>query len=48
MEYFENGDKIKRLPCLHFFHTKEIESWVINHRQKVCPICRHDITKTEF
>jgi hypothetical protein len=38
LEAFKTGEAIRRLPCMHIFHTEEIDHWLrINH---VCPICR--------
>ena len=34
----EDGDQVKRLPCLHVFHAKELDKWLL--QSKVCPICR--------
>jgi len=41
MEKFVEGDKIRRLPCLHIFHTHEIDQWLQQNR--TCPICKTDI-----
>jgi len=41
MEPFVEGDKIRRLPCLHIFHTNEIDQWLRVNR--TCPICKTDI-----
>ena len=38
---YVNKDKICRLPCLHFFHTKCIHEWLL--RKKTCPICTHEV-----
>ena len=39
---FKIGDKESILPCLHIFHSKCIEKWIL--RAKTCPICKFDIS----
>merc|ERR1712137_1157222 len=42
IEEYVKGDRVKTLPCNHFFHTKCINQWLkVN---KVCPVDRKDIT----
>ncbi|GMM35145.1 hypothetical protein DASC09_024700 [Saccharomycopsis crataegensis] len=36
--------KVVLLPCGHYFHYKCCLNWLCNYH-KVCPICKHDITK---
>jgi hypothetical protein len=35
---FEEGEKIKRLPCFHAFHAQELDKWL--REASMCPICR--------
>ena len=45
LEEFKNGESIRRLPCLHIFHTDEIDRWLrTNH---ICPICRIPIDERQ-
>jgi ATP-dependent DNA helicase PIF1 len=38
---FENGDKVKYLPCFHMFHSQEINTWL--ERSEYCPLCKKSV-----
>lgn len=38
LEKFKNGDEVKTLPCLHMFHSGEIDLWLKHNNS--CPICK--------
>mmetsp|Transcript_25216 Transcript_25216/g.47064 ORF Transcript_25216/g.47064 Transcript_25216/m.47064 type:complete len:113 (-) Transcript_25216:283-621(-) len=38
---FEDGDTVRRLPCLHIFHEDEIDKWL--RENNTCPICKTPI-----
>ncbi|KAG9037340.1 hypothetical protein FRB95_005980 [Tulasnella sp. JGI-2019a] len=40
---FEQGDKVRILPCGHLFHIEEVDSWLVQ-RKKLCPVCKIDVT----
>jgi len=42
MESFVAGDSLRALPCLHRYHRRCIDAWLI--RSPECPICKRDIT----
>jgi len=46
VEHFQKGDSIRTLPCLHRYHKKCIDEWL--RRSCTCPICKHDVTETDF
>ncbi|CAG0919403.1 unnamed protein product [Notodromas monacha] len=35
---FEEGEDVRRLPCLHLFHRNCVDQWLTQN--KACPICR--------
>jgi hypothetical protein len=41
LEKFIDTDKLKILPCKHFFHIKCIEPWLLS-QSHTCPLCRID------
>ena len=43
MEY-EDGDNVRTMPCLHYFHTECIDKWLLS-RGRTCPICKFDIKR---
>lgn len=38
---FKDGDELRVLPCLHQYHHKCIDKWLI--AKPLCPTCKHDI-----
>jgi len=38
---FEEGEKIKTLPCFHMFHQKEVDKWLQEHTE--CPLCKTSV-----
>jgi len=42
LDDFEHDDCLRTLQCLHFFHRKCIDKWLLKNR--TCPICKFDIT----
>jgi len=44
LEAFKEGEQVRRLPCLHIFHTDEIDRWLAINQ--ACPICRTSIEQT--
>ncbi|KAG2434233.1 hypothetical protein HXX76_007958 [Chlamydomonas incerta] len=40
LESYEEGEKIRVLPCAHRFHMTCVDQWLGNRR--FCPVCKHD------
>jgi len=40
---WKDGDVVKTLPCLHYFHSKCIETWL--QTKLNCPLCRAEINR---
>jgi len=38
LENFKDGEELKTLPCMHMFHSDEIDSWLKQNNS--CPICK--------
>jgi len=38
---FDEGEKIRTLPCFHSFHTNCIDNWL--NRKAECPVCRSSV-----
>lgn len=38
---FEDGEDVRRLPCMHLFHIVCVDQWLTTNKK--CPICRVDI-----
>jgi len=46
MEVFQTSEDVRTLPCLHIYHTKCIDKWLL--RNRTCPICKFDINRSSL
>lgn len=40
---FDEGEWVRRLPCLHHFHPACIDRWLLQNKR--CPLCMHPVDK---
>ncbi|XP_071826523.1 uncharacterized protein [Apostichopus japonicus] len=44
LSIFLHEEDVRRLPCMHLFHTECVDQWLVTNKK--CPICRVDIETT--
>lgn len=43
MVELETDERIRKLPCSHFFHPNCIDTWLVQNSR--CPICKNDLSE---
>ncbi|XP_065566298.1 E3 ubiquitin-protein ligase ARK2C-like [Artemia franciscana] len=39
--YFKDEENVRRLPCMHLYHTTCVDRWLSSNKR--CPMCHVDI-----
>ncbi|ELW62852.1 E3 ubiquitin-protein ligase ZNRF4 [Tupaia chinensis] len=47
LDEYQEGDRLKILPCSHTYHCKCIDPWLAQAAPRSCPVCKQSVASTE-